>query len=706
MPYWWKGKGNRLIRGASQRMVRRVQVAGIAVVVFALPLVMWPGLTDYNYAKCILGLIAISILLVVWGFNAWRQEPWVIRIPWVLAPMLGLVLACALSALQAESSLIVAQSMILLVAFILLFWMTANVVQTPQEVRWILISLLASGSLAAIYGLLQYAGVVSGSPGRTGIHAIISTMGNRNHLGGFLLYLFYPSIILLLHSRRLWAKALTLALTTLCTVVMLLVQQSGTRIVFVLASITLVLGWLIFRPAKCSRTNKRWLAALFCIIVCLCVGSTLVSLRTDHPAADTASINPPSSETSWLAKMWHANSGEEREWFWWIGAEMLADHPVSGIGLGNYKIAYSAYETQFASSQRGRDYAVSVDRVSQAHNEVVQVGAELGAIGLFMLLFSIGTLVVSLWVRLRMTSKHSRLDLMLLSMGILSIIAHALVSFPAHVASSSLELVVFCGLALSLRFGDTMSSCWSLRGWKAKSIHGLLVMSAILITVIASNDLRANRLMEQGISHVQSGAYALGETTLQHSLALDFAPRQTYYYLAVAQIRLGKFSEAEENLEKCQTRFVDRNVLLTTANLKLSLGDLDQAQTVVDMLLLAHPPSAIERQARYIEGVIAVQQQQIDRAIHLLEKLTVDHPEYEMGFVALGQIYAATNMPLSAQQNFQAALELIRAALDNAQNELTELGTSSSIAQSQIQAQIELLTQQRSYLLDELSQLP
>jgi len=128
---------------------------------------------------------------------------------------------------------------------------------------------------------------------------------------------------------------------------------------------------------------------------------------------------------------------------------MFADHPITGIGLGNYKINYAPYEADFSLTQRGQGYDVSVDRVSQAHSELVQVGTELGSVGLFMLLCSLATLAASVWVRLRRISSHNRLDLVLLAAGILAILIHSLVSFPAHVASSSLELVVFCGLALS-----------------------------------------------------------------------------------------------------------------------------------------------------------------------------------------------------------------------------------------------------------------
>ena len=197
------------MRGAARFTLERIQVTAIAVAVFALPLVMWPGLTDYNYAKCIVSLILISVLLVLWGLTAWRRASWTIRIPWLLVPVFGFVLAGVLSLIQATNGRVVVQSLILLIYFVLLLWMIANVVRDQRDVRWLLTALLASGFLAALYGVLQYFGIVPGNPGATGVNAIISTMGNRNHLGGFLLYLFYPAVILLFRVKARWAKACT-----------------------------------------------------------------------------------------------------------------------------------------------------------------------------------------------------------------------------------------------------------------------------------------------------------------------------------------------------------------------------------------------------------------------------------------------------------------------------------------------------------------
>jgi O-antigen ligase len=674
--------------------LEHIQVLAIAVTVFALPLLMWTGLTDYNYAKCIVGLISISGLLALWGLSAWQRRSWIIQIPWVLVPIAGFILAGALSMMQATNARVAIQSLILLTYFVLLLWMIANVVQDERDVRWILGALLASGGLAALYGVLQYLGVVDGIPGATGATAIISFMGNRNHLGGFLLYLFYPAIILLVRAKALWFKALTVCLVVLLFAVMLMVEQVATRVAFTIVTIALAGGCLIFRPMKPLRANRWWLVGLSGAVIAMCVYAAVfspVDVKTDTEDRDP-----------WIVEMWEENSGQARSWCWWIGVEMLADHPAAGVGLGNYKLDFFPYKAEFATTERGQTFDFLLHHVAQAHNEYIQTGAEFGVTGLVMLLCALGVLAVSLWIRLRQASENSRLDLLLLTVGILAFLAHCMVSFPAHIVSSSLLLIVCCGLALSPRYGGSMTFRWVAKGWKGKTFHIALIVMSLIVSVLAINDLRANWLMERGFDRVQAGLYASAEDHLKRSLAFDFAPRQTYYYLAIAQIQQGKFEEAEENLEMCLTTYLDARVYLTYADTKRRTGEFEEAQTAVDLLLNTHPSREVEREARYIEAVVSIEKQDFDLALQRLQSLALDHQTFVPGLVALGQLCTVQNLPNLAQQSFESALRLIEQQLETA---FEKLEAATLTEGRLIRNEIEVLTRQRDHVVDQLSSL-
>ena len=83
---------------------------------------------------------------------------------------------------------------------------------------------------------------------------------------------------------------------------------------------------------------------------------------------------------------------------------MFADHPATGVGLGNYKLEFFPYKAEFAITERGQRFDFLLHHVAQAHNEYIQTGAEFGAIGLIMLLCALGVLAIALWNRLRQAS--------------------------------------------------------------------------------------------------------------------------------------------------------------------------------------------------------------------------------------------------------------------------------------------------------------
>ena len=677
----------------------RVMVGALAAVVFVLPLLIWPGLTDYNYTKTIAGLIAIALLWIAWGVQAWKRGSWTIRIPWVLLPVVGLLAAALLSSVHAASPRLVMQSAVVMASFASLTLLTANVCRTQRAVRWILGALVASGVLAAIYGLLQYAGALPGPDGTAGLQALVSTMGNRNHLGGFLLYAFFPAGILLFRSRTWWSKLLVLLALVLFVVTMVLVQQTGVRIAFVLVTVALIVGGLIFPARAPIRANRWWIATLIGLFL---IGASIAFVGTRPQGAEASS-----SEASWLATQWEANSGRARTWDWWIGVDMLWDHPLTGVGLGLYKVEFIASRADFLATSQGQSYDRTFSHASQAHNEYVQAAAEMGVVGLAMLGALLVTLAVSLWKRLRRAHDAIRLDLLLLTAGILTFLTHGVVSFPAHVVGSSLVLVVLCGLALSPAYGTKQAFILRLRGAWGRAIHVALTGAALAIATFAVCDAYANALMERGIAEIQAGRYSAGETLLQRSLAFDFAPRQTFYYLGIAQIQLGKLDAAQDNLARCMTRFVDEAALLNYANLLVNTGQSDQALEPLTLLLDSGPRSDVEPRARYLYAMAISETGDPASAIGLIETLLMEYPEYETPYIGLGGIYASMDRWEEARETYEAGLALIASLEKSIRSKIRRLGDDITSEQTATYtAQLVRLSAERDVLNERLNEIP
>ncbi len=671
-----------------------------AFFVFSMPLFIWPGITEYGYGKSIFALVGISILLAMWGVHTWVSGERKARIPWLVLPVLALVLASLLSLINAMNGRVVLQSLTLLVFFFLFYLLTTNIVREKRDVNLLLFSLLLSAFFASLYGLLQYLGVMRGGPGGAGLGAIISTMGNRNFLGGFLSYLLFPAVILIIRLRSRILRAVTIGLLSFSFGMAMLVDQAGTRVALLLALLALLIGWALFRPVEPIKKNRIWLIALLFVLA-----FTFLVKAPSGPL--NAIVGLSAQEDSWLERTWAQHSGATRAWNWWIGWEMFKDYPLVGVGLGNYKLNYVPYKAIFLDTPRGVYFDFPIPRAAQAHNEYVQAAAELGSFGVLALLSILVVIPLSFWVRLRRNRNESdRFDLLLLACGVVVFLAHAAVSFPARLPSSSLVLVFTLALATSSAYGEGAVKTIHLKGWPLKGGIALLIVFCLGVSVIAIRDLQANLLLGQGIRQLQIGQVRLAEASFTRSINLDFAPRQVYFHRAMARLRQGRAEDALEDLKMCLTRFVAEEVFLHLANVALNLGYTEIAQENVDLLLSSRPSPELRLQAEYLRGLIAIVERDYSRAVRELEAIIAVHPGFERAHIALGDLYRGEGMPVIARKHYEKALSLIEPRLAAAESRLA-VPMEMTIAEfARLRGEIDILSSQKEAVEAALAALP
>jgi O-antigen ligase len=138
--------------------------------------------------------------------------------------------------------------------------------------------------------------------------------------------------------------------------------------------------------------------------------------------------------------------------FWRAALEMLRERPATGVGAGNYDVAFADARARFSSSNPDSPL-VEINEgflAVRAHNEYLQILAELGIVGLALFL-SFATAL--LWAAIR-ALRHARSPLVPGAIASLAVFAISSGASSVSFRWMGSGLVFFFAAALVLRFAN------------------------------------------------------------------------------------------------------------------------------------------------------------------------------------------------------------------------------------------------------------
>ncbi len=703
---WLEPHLGRLREGLSPRaFLPALQRWLIALFLFALPLVIYLGNTEYGYTKAIFALFMVSFLLVLEGLRLLLQRERLWLTPLFL-PGVALLLAGAVSMVHATAIRISLQSLNLLLYFFLFYLLVVNHTRDERDLLLYLGSILGAAFLASVYGILQYHGLLAGTPGvPRGTGAIISSLGNRNYLGGFISYLFWPGFILLLRGRSWPARGFALLCLGTIFYTLLLVRSTGAWVGLTVAGLSAVAGFLHFRLHRAFQLRKGW-AVIGALLLLLLMG---ISLTIAPLGTSLGELPAPTSVRSelglglpvidQLVKFWQRNAGRVRAWDWWVGWEMFKDHPLTGIGLGHYKVRFLEYKAKFLATPRGKHYDFYILRAAQAHNEYVQLAAETGLLGVLAGGFALFMVLFTGLRRLKaVKAPGDKFIALMLLAGIMAVLVHALVSFPFHLPASALAFVLLLGLLnsrfLAERAGEFSSKgkrSMGWRGWLLRPVAvfdkrtayaflaGVLVLG-VSVTTLAYRDFIADTYLDKGQIALKMGRVAQAEEYLKRSLELDFQPTSVLYWLGSIYHQRAQEKQDRELIRRSIRYLKDslRSFQVEPAYLQLAalyrlLGDYEEAERYLKSLLAMSPSPERRLKAEYLAALIARDRGDVEGALEKLTALIAAHPDFEEAYVTRAQLYAQQGNEGLAQLDLQKALEIVKNKLKRTQRTLQRL---------------------------------
>lgn len=284
-------------------------------------------------------------------------------------PMVAFLGAGVLAASFAESLPAAIKELSRWVELALVYLAATNLLRTDRHLRLVVGAMLAAGAGEAAVGVAQFL-TRSGPPSfRIGpFLRAYGTFGQPNPFAGYLemvLPLALALAVVWRPERRDWLWRASWAAAGLMAIGVAMSLSRGAWLGLGLA--VAVGALLVSRRAAALVAAGGGLAVLALLLGQFNLLPAVVTQRFAGAAEyfrvfDARQVIPNAANWAVVERMAH----------WQAGWEMLVDHPLVGVGPGHYVLAYPAYAI----------LPYWKDALGHAHNVYLNVGAEMGLIGL------------------------------------------------------------------------------------------------------------------------------------------------------------------------------------------------------------------------------------------------------------------------------------------------------------------------------------
>ncbi len=427
----------------------------LPVLIIVAPLLFYEPFWDYtNMPKAVFIQIGALLWLTIWLFQAFRKSRLeILKCP-LYFPLAGLIGWAFLSLFWAKEPFGGFTIWSHWCACAVIFFLAFQTMGKPGQMNRVFASVAISGALVAFIGCSQYLFDVqwvkqTASPA--------STFANKNMGAQMMIAALPAGMAVFLFARRtamVWMGALSVSI--MATYLFYTFTRAAWLSVaaeIILAVILLSIGILItkIRPSLSGRKILPGSIALLLIILATNFTPEGIKWRWGEAARALTGVRTAlqseeaTAESRQSAR--YGTSGRERLALWGNILEMVKEHPVRGVGLYNF-IVYYPLAASKGGSQRG---LTMVRRPAEAHNDYLQVTAEMGIPFLIFLFWSVGLTAKRVWELLRNPgpSKDRAAGIAFLA-GITGLGVDALFSFPFYRAMPPFFLAVYSAGLFSL----------------------------------------------------------------------------------------------------------------------------------------------------------------------------------------------------------------------------------------------------------------
>ncbi|MBL1212909.1 MAG: hypothetical protein HND52_06090 [Ignavibacteriae bacterium] len=489
----------------------------------------------------------ITIIFISINFIA-RKKPFLLKLNILDILILGYV-AYSIIRLFFTPYVPIINDRIIVLVFLTLFYFCIKFVSLKPNLKSItpisilIISFFIIGTLQAIIGIFQAHNLFGFYS-----HYFLTTgtFGNPSYYSGFLTPIFPLAFGLYIFTEPKSLNEKIIKYTSLICFLSILFALPLTKIRGDWVAILIATVFILFYKYNLKKYfhsfTKKFVLVIVSFILVLSLFYGLYNIRPD--------------------------SAFGRLLIWKVSSEMVKENPVFGIGFGRYSQVYNNYQANYFAEKERTEYEKYVaDNVRHAHNEYIQHFAELGIVGLLLLIAIIYTSIFKSKIIINKNYSPSVQSgfLIPLKAAAIAISISAFFAFPFQIISNQINFILLLGIISALGFKHNITtSSINVRAAKIIGALGLIITS--WFTVELYEKFEANK--KWGIAYYFS-SIRIYENAIENYESiysvLQHDPEYLLNYGGTLSLA-GRNTEAIDILEKCKKKSSASNLYILLAN--------------------------------------------------------------------------------------------------------------------------------------------
>lgn len=552
---------NTHITGAT---LHRAIIIGFQAMIAVIPLFYSPLFMEYGAPKLIVAQVMGFALGMLWlASMALDRQIAVVDTPlyYVFLAMLSTHFISLFQAYNVAQGL---DQIFRQACFFGLSVMVFHLVQTPGQMRRLSGAMAITGGIVAIIGLLQHNGIYA-------FHAPwslpVSTIGNVNFVAQYYNVVFPIALVMLFLVRGIWKR---LGVGSACFFMACHIIVLGSRGGWIGTGAALAIAGSIALLRRFHVGRRLFTGIAITAVVAMLSWPLIAGMVSQIPVSQNQTLGSVVddywmriTERLSLGIRLADDSTRQRVSLWEDTLRMIFDHPLLGVGAGNFQFNEPKYASRESLEIKRRfEQPAGQDLMAfNAHNEYLEIWAETGLIGLaafgaflFLLLRALAGAV------LRYIRSNGDPLIIGFAAAVGATLVHSAFDSNLQQPASAVHFWIVVGMVWSLKLnaeGRAPLELLFVEGRKA----GVVMMALCGMALIATAGMGARTLM--GEYYYLKGRWAFHSQNYKEAEGLwqrasAYGPTKhfrTYQSLGTALYHQGKWGEAADAYRQSLAQF-------------------------------------------------------------------------------------------------------------------------------------------------------